>query len=492
MTNAYVSTMSWSPPSFAALPEVLFQRVDPTPVPAPYPVAWNAPLAQQLGLTTDLNSAEQLERFAGNRVDPDMAPLAAGYAGHQFGSWVPQLGDGRAIVLGELTGRDRLPYEVQLKGAGMTRWSRMGDGRAVLRSTIREYLGSAAMAGLGIPTTRALAIVGSDLPVYRERTESAAILTRVARTHVRFGSFEFLAARQLHEERQTLADYVIERCYPELLPLQASERYGAWYTEIVARTARLMAAWTACGFAHGVMNTDNFSIIGDTIDYGPFGWLDSYDPALICNHSDWAGRYAFSQQPNVGLWNCARLGEALHPLVDEGPARAALDGFVTSYNTELATRFRSKLGLTGEAEEDLELITGLFVLMQTTGADYTRTFRALSRYDAATPGSGDALRAEINDHRGLDSWLGRYASRVTRHDRPAAQRHEQMLAVNPKYVLRNWVAQEVIQNAETRNYALVDQVREVLDRPFDEHPAMERYAEAPPEWAQGIEVSCSS
>jgi uncharacterized protein YdiU (UPF0061 family) len=348
------------------------------------------------------------------------------------------------------------------------------------------------MAGLGIPTTRALSIVGSDLPVYRERTETAAILTRVARSHVRFGSFEFLAAQQLLAERQTLADYVIARCYPALLPLPAAERYAAWYAEIVARTARLMAAWTAVGFAHGVMNTDNFSIVGDTIDYGPFGWLDRYDPSFICNHSDWAGRYAFAQQPGVGLWNCTRLGEALHPLVDEVSATTTLDGYAAIYNAEIETRLRAKLGFTGVEPDDLELITGLFVLMQTTGADYTRTFRALSRWDAEDAASLAALRAEITDHAGLDVWLERYASRVTRPHRPAAERHRLMLAVNPRYVLRNWVAQDVIQNAETRNYAPVDQVREVLDAPFDEHPGMERYAAAPPAWAQGIEVSCSS
>jgi uncharacterized protein YdiU (UPF0061 family) len=482
----------WSPASFAQLPAVLFERVAPTPVPDPYPAAWNPALAAHLGIEGSLATPDLLALFAGNRVDPGMTPIAAGYAGHQFGSWVPQLGDGRAIVLGELTARDQTPHEVQLKGSGMTRWSRMGDGRAVLRSTIREYLGSAAMAGLGIPTTRALAIVGSDLPVYRERTETAAILSRVARTHVRFGSFEFLAARKLVDERQALADYVIARCFPELLPLPAAERYAAWYTEVVARTARLMAAWIAGGFAHGVMNTDNFSIIGDTIDYGPFGWLDGYDPGLICNHSDWAGRYAFDQQPAVGLWNCTRLGEALVPLLDEATAIAALDAYPSAYEAEVMRRMRAKLGLQGEDDGDIDLIAALLELMRTTGADYTRSFRALSRWDAATPGTLEALRAEITDHAGLDAWLARYSSRVARRDMPTAARHERMLAANPKYVLRNWVAQDVIQNAETRNYALVDQVREVLDAPFDEHPAMERFAAGPPAWAKEIVVSCSS
>ena len=482
----------WSS-AFARLPETRFERVNPTPIPDPYPVAWNASLAAKLGIEGSIHtSPELLALLAGNRVESGMVPLAAGYAGHQFGTWVPELGDGRAIMLGEPVRPDGLGHELQLKGSGITRWSRMGDGRAVLRSTIREYLASAAMAGLGIPTTTALAIVGSDLPVYRERTESAAVLTRVALTHVRFGSFQYLASRGMATERQALADHVIERAFPGLLQLPAKERYAAWYHEVVTRTARLMAAWIASGFAHGVMNTDNFSIIGDTIDYGPFGWLDSYDPAFICNHSDWAGRYAFDQQPAVALWNCTRLGEALVPLLDEATAIAALDAYPPAYEAEVLRRLRAKLGLEGEEAEDVELIAAWLELLRTTGADYTRSFRALSRWDADNATSLQAVRAEVSDHTGLDAWLKRYAARVTRHDLPTSERHRRMLAVNPKYVLRNWVAQDVIQNAETRNYALVDQVREVLDAPFDEHPAKERYAEGPPEWAKEIVVSCSS
>ncbi len=321
-----IAALTWDN-AYASLPEAFHQRVAPTPVPDPYPVAWNEALATELDWPGDLSDPATLDVLAGNRLLEGMTPVASAYAGHQFGSWVPELGDGRAIILGELVTATGAHQEIQLKGAGLTRWSRMGDGRAVLRSTVREYLASAAMHGLGIPTTRALAIVGSDLPVYRERTESAAILTRVAPTHVRFGTFEYLASRQMTAERQRLADFVIERFHPELLVLPAAERYAAWYTEVVARTARLMAAWIAVGFAHGVMNTDNFSITGLTIDYGPYGWLDAYDPSLVCNHSDWAGRYAFDQQPMVGLWNCARLGEALHPLIEEPAAMTALEGY---------------------------------------------------------------------------------------------------------------------------------------------------------------------
>lgn len=488
---APITALAWDN-AYAALPAAFHQRVEPTAVPDPYPVAWNESLAAELGWRHDLKDPETLAVLAGNRVVEGMEPIASAYAGHQFGSWVPELGDGRAIILGELVTPDGGRQEIQLKGAGLTRWSRMGDGRAVLRSTIREYLASAAMHGLGIATTRALAIVGSDLPVYRERTETAAILTRVAPTHVRFGTFEYLAARRMTAERQRLADFVIERFHPELLTLPAAERYGAWYTEVVARTARLMAAWIAVGFAHGVMNTDNFSIIGLTLDYGPYGWMDRYDPSLVCNHSDWAGRYAFDQQPIVGLWNCARLGEALHPLVEEPAAMAALEAYRTRYETEVASRMRAKLGLATEDPGDVELATAFLELMRAVGADYTNTFRALSRWDRDDPASDVALRGELPGVAGLDEWLGSYAERLGREQRPVAARHAAMLTVNPKYVLRNWVAQDVIRNAETRNVALVDEVRRVLEQPFDEHPTMARYAAPPPEWARGIEVSCSS
>ena len=477
---------------FAALPEAFHQRVAPTAVPAPYPIAWNEVLADELGWPGSLDDPATLAVLAGNSVLDPMAPVASAYAGHQFGAWVPQLGDGRAIILGTLVTPDQRRVEIQLKGAGLTRWSRMGDGRAVLRSTIREYLGSAAMRGLGIPTTDALAIVGSDLPVFRERTETAAILTRVAPTHVRFGTFEYFAARRMHEEQRTLADFVIADHYPHLLALPATERHGAWYTEVVERTARLMAMWIAAGFAHGVMNTDNFSITGLTIDYGPYGWMDGYDPAFVCNHSDWAGRYGFDQQPMVGLWNCARLGEALHPLVDEPTALAALERYRTAYEDEVAARMRAKLGLAAAEDDDVPLATALLELMRQHGADYARTFRALSRWDGDDEDTLPPLVAEVGDRDALLPWLDRYATRLAREPRAAAARHAAMLATNPKFTLRNWVAQDVIQNAETRNHALVDEVRRVLEDPFAEHPAMERYATKPPEWAREIVVSCSS
>lgn len=479
--------------SFARLPDAYYQRVTATPLPNPYLIAFNPDVAALLDL--DPGSAATAEFVAvmsgGGRLGA-MDPIAAIYAGHQFGVWVPELGDGRAILLGEILTADQRRWEVQLKGAGMTRYSRMGDGRAVLRSAIREYLGSEAMAGLGIPTTRALAITGSALPVYRERVESAAVLVRVAPSHVRFGSFELFASRGMTGEVRALADYIIALHFPELLALAAELRYVAWYREVIDRTARLMAQWTAVGFAHGVMNTDNMSILGLTLDYGPYGWLDRYDPGFICNHTDHAGRYAFGQQPRVGLWNCSRLGEALFPLIDEASALAALESYRGTYEVAINTLMRAKLGLHAVDASDLPLLGELFGLLQSTGSDYTRFFRALARFDATDSRSRVAVSEEVNDPQALDVWLDRYAVRLELERSVALERHQRMLAVNPKFVLRNWIAQEVIEAAEAGDFALIETVRRMLAAPFTEQAERERFALAPLAGSAPIVVSCSS
>ncbi len=487
-----LDALNWTS-SFARLPDAFYQRVRPIPLPDPYLVAFNPDAAALIGLDPDAGSApEFLSGINGSRDIPGTHHLAAIYAGHQFGTWVPQLGDGRAILLGEVTNDRGERWELQLKGAGPTRFSRMGDGRAVLRSTIREYLASEAMHGLGIPTTRALTIIGSDFPVYRERTETAALLVRMAPTHVRFGSFELFAARRQHDEQRQLAEYVIANHFPHLLALPETTRFGAWYAEVVDRTARLMAQWTAVGFAHGVMNTDNMSITGLTLDYGPYGWLDAYDPGYICNHSDHTGRYAFDQQPMIGLWNCARLGEALHPLVSEDAAVAALARYRTTFEQAIGDALRAKLGLTTIEPADAALVTTLLELMQQDGADYTRTFRALSRFDPEHVASRDAFTAELRDHLAADAWLGHYTARLAREGSDPSTRHARMLRTNPKYVLRNWLAQDAIVNAETRNYDRITELWQVLRAPNDEHPAYEHFAARPPAWAAAIEVSCSS
>ena len=479
--------------SYARLPDRFYERVAPAPLPDPYLVAFNRDAAELL----DLDPAEAsrpgfLAVLNGDRRLAGTDPIAAIYAGHQFGVWVPQLGDGRAIVLGEVVNARHERWDVQLKGAGPTRFSRMGDGRAVLRSTIREYLAGEAMHALGIPTTRSLAIFGSDAPVYRERVESAAVLVRLAPTHVRFGTFQLFASRGQHDAVAQLADYVIEHHFPHLLRLPASERYAAWYTEVVDRTARMIARWTAVGFSHGVMNSDNMSILGLTLDYGPYGWLDAYDRGYICNHSDEAGRYAFDQQPKVGLWNCARLGESILTLITEESALATLDAYRQTFEEEIDVLMGAKLGLRTVEPGDLTLLTEFLAVLQQTHADYTRTFRALSRSVPADPATLAPLHAAVGDAAVLDAWLVKYAARLAQEGSIATERQPRMLAVNPKYVLRNWVAQDVITNAEARNYGRIEEVRQLLASPFEEHEALERYADGPPEGGEEIMVSCSS
>ncbi|MGI8883844.1 MAG: protein adenylyltransferase SelO, partial [Pyrinomonadaceae bacterium] len=339
--------------TYARLPEVFYRRVKPTALPAPYLVSFNEKAAELIGLDPkEFINPEFVEYFTGNKLLSGSEPISAIYAGHQFGTFVSQLGDGRAISLGEAVNESGERFDIQLKGAGMTPFSRMGDGRAVLRSTIREYLCSEAMHYLGIPTTRSLCITGSDAPVYRETIETAAVLTRLAPTHVRFGSFELFYYRGQHDRVRELADYVIREFYPQFS--EAENKYSEFLREIIHRTARLIAQWQSVGFAHGVMNTDNMSILGLTIDYGPFGFLDEFDAGFICNHSDYAGRYAFDQQPVVGIWNLYKLAQTFVPLIEVEEAEAVLGEYQTIFTERLIELMRGKLGLQTEQPEDAE------------------------------------------------------------------------------------------------------------------------------------------
>jgi uncharacterized protein YdiU (UPF0061 family) len=486
--------------SYRRLPPAFYQVVDPTPLPAPYLVSFNPDAAALVDL--DPRAADDPlfpEYVAGGRPLPGAEPIAAIYAGHQFGVWVPQLGDGRAILLGEARNARGGRWDLQLKGAGPTAFSRMGDGRAVLRSSIREYLCSEAMHGLGVPTTRALCVVGSDAPVYRETVETAAVVVRMAPTHVRFGTFQLFASRRQDEHVRTLADYVIDGHFPHLAG--EPDRHARWLAEVVERTARLMAHWMAVGFAHGVMNTDNMSILGVTIDYGPFGFLDQFDAGFICNHSDPYGRYAFDQQPNVGLWNCARLAESLLSLVDREQAIAALDGYSAAYTARYAELMRAKLGLEAQEPEDETLVADLLALLQAEGADYTRTLRALGGFRAdpdasaepyAFTGTRAVVRELFDDRAAFDAWAARYADRLRREGSVDAGRQPRMDRANPKYVLRNYLAQRAIALAERREYSEIERLLTILRDPFAEHPAYERYAAEPPAEEREIVVSCSS
>ena len=477
--------------TFARLPEKFFRRVSPTALPAPYLVSVNEKAAELIGLDAqEFRNPEFVEYFTGNKILPGSEPISAIYAGHQFGSFVPQLGDGRAILLGEAVNETGERYDIQLKGAGLTPFSRMGDGRAVLRSTIREYLCSEAMHALGIPTTRSLCITGSDAPVYRETIETAAVLTRLAPTHVRFGSFEFFYYRGLYDETKRLADYVITEFYPQIA--DSENKYLDFFREVVNRTAKLIAQWQSVGFAHGVMNTDNMSIIGLTIDYGPFGFLDEFDAGFICNHSDYSGRYAFNQQPMVALWNLSRLGQALVPHIEPEAAMAALDEYEPIFIENYYRQMREKLGLTGEREEDSELITDLFGIMQNNQIDYTGFFRRLCDFDSSAKAKNSLLQGMFLDPASFDDWAADYRKRLAGESSDDAARSARMKKVNPKFVLRNHVAQAVIEQAQNGDYAEIDELLRILQNPFDEHAGMEKYAEPPPEGAKKIVVSCSS
>ena len=478
--------------TFARLPAAFYSRQQPTPLSEPYLVSFNPAAAALIDLDREeALRADFAEHFTGNRSLSGAEPISMLYAGHQFGYYVPQLGDGRAILLGEVRNSAGELWDVQLKGAGLTPYSRQGDGRAVLRSTIREYLCSEAMHGLGIPTTRALCITGSDEEVYRERIETAAVLTRLSPSHVRFGSFEVFFHRGQHERIAELADYVIARHYPALA--HAPERYLRLLDEVTQRTARLIAQWQTVGFMHGVMNTDNMSILGLTLDYGPFGFMEAYDPGHICNHSDTHGRYAFDQQPNVALWNLVCLAQALSPLLRQEEAEAVLQAYGSTFYESYTQRLGEKIGLRRAGQDEVQLIGGLLDLMQQNSVDFTRFFRSLGGFDTREGAKNAALRDQFLDRPAFDAWAADYRARLLQEGRSDAERKQAMDAVNPKYILRNYLAQTAIERAGTeRDYSEIERLRELLSRPFDEQPEKERYAALPPDWAQHIEVSCSS
>jgi protein adenylyltransferase len=377
--------------------------------------------------------------------------------------------------------------EIQLKGAGRTPYSRMGDGRAVLRSSIREFLASEAMHGLGIPTTRALCVTGSDAPVRREEIETAAVVTRTSPSFIRFGHFEHFSYSNQHARLKVLADHVIDRFYPACR--EATQPYAALLEAVSERTAHLMAAWQSVGFCHGVMNTDNMSILGLTIDYGPFQFLDAFDPGHICNHSDPQGRYAYNKQPNIAYWNLFCLGQALLPLIDEQEqALAALESYKTVFPQALEARMRNKLGLDEVQADDRELIESTFKLLAANKVDYTIFWRRLCGF---TPQSGhEPVRDLFFDRESFNAWAQQYSERVAVVDQAA--RANLMLKSNPRFVLRNHLGEEAIRAAKLKDFSGVNTLLGLLQAPFDEHPGHDSFADFPPDWASSIEISCSS
>ena len=492
------------PGGFSSLGATFHTRLPAAPLPDPYVVATSADAARELGLdAAALTDPAFADYFAGNltrSLSDERLPFATVYSGHQFGVWAGQLGDGRALMLGEAEHRGRR-LEVQIKGGGRTPYSRMGDGRAVLRSSLREFLCSEAMHHLGIPTTRALCVIGSDAPVRRETIETAAVTTRIAPSFVRFGHFEhFYSTGQIDALRQ-LADHVIERSFPECLA--QDDPYLALLARATERTAELLAQWQAVGFCHGVMNTDNMSILGLTIDYGPFGFIDGFDANHICNHSDTHGRYAYQQQPRVAHWNLFCLAQALLPLIgahrgQAGDERAvedaqrALEAFKTCFEPALEARFRAKLGLTVREDADTALISRLLETMHANRADFTLTFRRLahvSKHDA----SGDGLARDLFlDRNAFDAWAAEYRQRLQTEPLDDAARAAAMNRVNPKYVLRNHLAEQAIRAAKEKDFTETERLLAVLAHPFDEQPEYEAYAALPPDWSMSLEVSCSS
>lgn len=477
--------------SFASLPEAFFTRISPTPLPAPYMVATSASTAALLGLELDAFShPDTISIFAGNNILPGSEPLAAVYSGHQFGVWAGQLGDGRAILLGEIQSESD-PMELQLKGSGLTPYSRMGDGRAVLRSSIREFLCSEAMAALGIPTSRALCLIGSDFPVQRETMETAAVVTRVAPSFVRFGSFEHWSHHQKHSELKILADYVIDRHYPQLR--DAQNPYLALLEEVTRKTARLVAQWQSVGFMHGVMNTDNMSILGITLDYGPFGFMEGFNLRHVCNSSDYQGRYAYNMQPQVAHWNCYALAEALFPLIGQvDDAQRVLECFRPEFLETFDDLLHRKLGLQVKMEEDADLIDGMFSLMQQNKADFTLFFRWLGDVKINHSSSSAAVRELFADRLAFEAWEAQYRRRLLQENSNDAERHLRMHAANPKYVLRNYLLQVAIERAQQKDFSEIQKLLQVLERPFDEQPENQKYAEPAPDWACRLQVSCSS
>jgi uncharacterized protein YdiU (UPF0061 family) len=476
-------------PGFSQLGEDFFVNQPPSPLPAPYWVGHSPLVGLGLGLKPGWETSDDwLHLLAGNRTVQGSQPLASVYSGHQFGQWAGQLGDGRAIWLGETSGQ-----EVQLKGAGLTPFSRMGDGRAVLRSSIREFLASEAMHALGIPTSRALAIAGSDLPVRREDVETAAVVTRVAPSFVRFGHFEHFCHHDQHPQLRQLADYVIDRYYPECR-LDAGfdgAPYVALLAAVTQRTAHLMAQWQAVGFCHGVMNTDNMSILGLTVDYGPFQFMDAYDPAHVCNHSDTQGRYAFGRQPQVAYWNLYCLGQALLPLIGEQDrAIEALETYKSIYPKAFAQRMAAKLGFGDATEHTQALASDLLKLLAQDRVDYTIFWRRLSRWARAADLRDRSVADLFLDRAAVDAWLLSYSELVAQQDQGLES--DLMLKINPKFVLRNHLGEIAISAAKAKDFSVLAQLQKVLATPYDEHPEFESWANFPPDWATSISISCSS
>ena len=481
--------------SYAGLPVRFYARIAPTHVSDPKLVVFNTSLARELGLDPDVLEPEAAILFSGNRLPEDAEPIAMAYAGHQFGGFVPSLGDGRAILLGEIQGRDGILRDIQLKGAGLTPFSRNGDGRAALGPMLREYLVSEAMHALGVPTTRSLAVVTTGEPVYRESALPGAILTRVAASHVRVGTFQYFAARRDQDGVRALLEYVIARHYPGAR--DADVPALSVLRSVAQRQAALIADWMRIGFIHGVMNTDNMSIAGETIDYGPCAFMDAYDPNTVYSSIDHQGRYAFRNQPVIAQWNLARLAETLLPLIDPQPqqavelATAAIEPFIAQFDAQFLAGMRRKVGLSGSTESAADLIKRLLAAMEQSHADFTLTFHRLA-LAAENPAEEPRLHELFAQTADIGSWLRDWRSCMARDPGPLAARLAAMRAANPAFIARNHRVQAALEAAEAGDYQPLRTLHSVLQHPFDAQPQRGEYSRPPDPSERVLQTFCGT
>jgi uncharacterized protein YdiU (UPF0061 family) len=479
---------------YAQLPPVFYSRHKPEPLQNQSLIHFNNDVAEMIELDPAEGSRPDFtDQVIGVSDWRGTEPVAMCYAGHQFGQYVPRLGDGRAILLGQLIAGEGQRWDLQLKGSGLTMYSRQGDGKAVLRSSIREYICSAALAGLGIPTTHALALFGSDEEVYRETIETGAMILRVAPSHIRFGSFEYFFYRNRFEDLTTLGNFVLDNYFQHLR--DGEEPFLALLGEVVDQTASLIAHWQAVGFCHGVMNSDNMSIHSITIDYGPYGFMDNYRAGHVCNHSDHWGRYAFDRQPEIGLFNLGCFAQAILPLLDDDPDAAVDKATVelNKYEHQFASAYllhkRNKLGFETREDRDDELYDDLLALMEQHSLDFTNTFRGLS---VPEPDSKPILGKNAGASE-IGPWMARYRDRLANEGLDGNARSAKMKKVNPGYVLRNYMAENAIRAAcDQQDYSEIDSLMALLKMPYDQQPGNDDYAQNSPEWAADLAVSCSS
>ena len=503
MTSSPLSALPWVN-HFQQLGTDFYSTVEASPLKNPYWVHVNDTVAKYIGIPQDaMRTPDTLAVFSGAQKCNPYPDVAMVYAGHQFGGYSPRLGDGRGLLIGQLALKDSL-IDLHLKGAGKTPYSRFGDGRAVLRSSIREYLAGEAMHALGIPTSRALCITASQDPVIRETVETAAMVTRIAKTHIRFGHFEYFHYTEQWDQLKQLANHVIEQFLPEYK--NKEDRYEALLRYSVQHTATMIAQWQAVGFAHGVMNTDNMSIIGESLDYGPYGFLDDYEPGFICNHSDYQGRYAFDQQPSMGLWNLNALAHAFSSLLSHHQINDALATYEPILVDHYAHLMRQKLGFEKQHKEDKSLCSSLLQLMAEDKVDYTLFFRQLCFFTSddlhKSPDNNASPSHTTQNHTALEplfqqqekwhTWQNNYQQRLTLESRTDAERQQCMRNSNPKFILRNYLLQQAIEKAQQDDFSMIGDLMNIIQHPFDEHEAFADYAKAPPPSGKHLAISCSS